>query len=292
MKNRIADAIELQGHQYALAAHLGTDEFLVSTLVGAAIASMAWDDSLSLVEQADTPNLYWAFAALPKPLIDMNNAMSYERQFLFEQVKALRDVDETRRPAGYWLSFLDQIGEDLLPLLNYEMGLRLDSDPEMSRAQLVTAIGAAYPGAAQHLVNEFQLDVAKVRSYPQLQTVLLATRRFYERARDDIYKWRLVDYAQANDASLRLQNERDQQRKSIELGWAAQPAETVLTAFHAVRAAQQRVQQNLAMLQTIEAIRLYAAEHEGEMPQKSACPVIARAGRSVHRASLLVRTQR
>ena len=93
-EGRLDDAIEILGQQYAMAWHLGQDEFLVSNLVGIACTSIAWEDALHLVQHPKAPNLYWAFASLPRPLVDLRQANAFERQFLYEQVKVLREVDE------------------------------------------------------------------------------------------------------------------------------------------------------------------------------------------------------
>ena len=67
-EGRVSDALVILGQQYALGRHLGQDEFIISNLVGiACTGGLAWYDALHLVQHPDTPNLYWAFAALPRP---------------------------------------------------------------------------------------------------------------------------------------------------------------------------------------------------------------------------------
>ena len=50
------------------------------------------------------------------------------------------------------------------------------------------------------------------------------------------------------------------------IGWASMPVNTFLPAINAARSAQQRMQSQIAMLQTVEAIRLYGAENGGKLP--------------------------
>ncbi len=73
-ENRVSDAIKIIGQQYALARHIGQDDFLVSALVGCAIQGIATADLFYLVQHPDCPNLFWAASRLPKPLIDWNTA--------------------------------------------------------------------------------------------------------------------------------------------------------------------------------------------------------------------------
>jgi hypothetical protein len=138
-------AIEILGQQYALARHLGQDDFLVSNLVGLANAGIAWDDALHLVQHPDAPNLYWAIASLPRPLVDIRRSMSLERQLLYLQFKTLREVDETPRTVGYWQDFLDRLIPEFAGLES-EFGLASASEaPETLRAQLIAYVAAAYP---------------------------------------------------------------------------------------------------------------------------------------------------
>jgi hypothetical protein len=96
-EGRIDDAIEITGQQFALGRHLGQDEFLVSNLVGMAIASFAWNDALQLLQHPDTPNLYWAFAAMPTPLVDLRHSLAIERQLLYQQLtRALPTTQDAR----------------------------------------------------------------------------------------------------------------------------------------------------------------------------------------------------
>jgi hypothetical protein len=266
-EHRVDDAIEILGQQYAMSEHLGQDEFFVSSLVGVAISGMSWSDALYLVQHPATPNLYWAFASLPTPLVGMHQAFAYERQFLFEQVKSLRDVDQRARPVGYWQDFVDRILPEIATLRLIEGDWKLDSDdPKAARTALVTAVAAAYPGAKQFLVQDIQMDLEAVEAYPKAQTVFLAMKLYSERARDEQLKWQHLPHWQALENSLGQQTDERMRKDAARIGWITQPVQLMLPMVHAVRTAQQRSQQNLAMLQTVEAIRMYAALNDGRLP--------------------------
>ncbi len=265
-EGRVEDALAILGQQYALAKHLGTDEFLVSNLVGAAVAGIAYRDALQLLQHPKTPNLYWAFASLPNPIVDLRKSLAYERQFLFEQVKVLREVDETPRNAGYWQDFIDR----MLPQIN---GLdfmpegRLPKDAEGSRAVVVATIAAGYPGAKQYLIEEIGMDRDKVESYTTAQTFFLGVKRFYEQTRDDQVKWNNVPFAQASANSQYKSLDDGIKADSQRIGWCSVPTTTFLASFSAVRSAQHRTQQTVTMLQTVEAIRMHGAQSGGKLPE-------------------------
>jgi hypothetical protein len=264
-EGRIDDAIAITGQQFAMARHLGQDEFLVSNLVGMAIAGIAWDDALYLIQRPETPNLYWAFATMPAPLVDLRHSMATERQFLYLQLKVLREVDETRRPAGYWRDFIDR----LLPQIGYlgsELNLPSVSDAKLARAGIVGFIAAAYPGAKEYLLAECTLPPQQVEAYPTAQVVFLATVRFYDQWRDAYFKWTHLPFWQVRTMTEREQLDDAMRLASKRYGWCTTPANVFLRALRAVRIAAARCDQCIALIQTVEAIRMYAAAHDGKLP--------------------------
>jgi hypothetical protein len=275
-EDRIADAVEIIGQQFALARHLGQDDFLVSNLVGIAIASIAWNDSLYLVQHPQTPNLYWATATMPTPLVDMRRAMAIERQFLYQQIKVLREVDETPRPAGYWRDFIDRLMPQL-GLLASELELpSVSQDPDAARAAVVGFIAAAYPGAKRYLIDDQGMDREQVEAYPTAQVVFLAMVRYHNHWRDEVFKWTHLPFWQARTKATSSAVQQALSKDAERLGWSALPTQALLPAVLAARTAEARCDQIIALLQTVEAIRMYAAENDGKLPPTlSALPVPA-----------------
>lgn len=277
-EGRIDDAIQYLQESYAMAEHLGRDEFIVSSLVGIAISAIAWDDTLYLLEHPDAPNMYWAFASLPSPMIGVRHQMSFERQLLFEEFKLLREVDATPRPVGYWQNFVNRLateesesirvvlGEmDAVPALHGQDFQSLDQD---SKRMLISAmIVAAYPGAKQYLLEVLQLEPETVNAYPQAQAVLLAIKSYAERQGDEYFKWQFIPYAQAESSSLRTQVFEQSAANAKRFGWITKPIDALLPATVAIRTAVYRNQQYIALGQTVEAIRFHIAKHEGRLPK-------------------------
>ncbi len=265
-EGRIDDAMTITGQQFAMARHLGQDEFLVSNLVGLAVAQIAWNDALFLVQQSDTPNLYWALASMPKSLVDIRKSMAGERQFLYAQVKILREVDATPRPAGYWQDFLDRLVTQLGGLEG-EFGLPSSlSDPLVARAAISTYIVGAFPGARDYLITELGMDPKRVAALPTAQVVMLAAVRFYDQWRDEYFKWTYLPLWQIQGRE-EFKNVDKRMRQAVErYGLCGMPAQLLLPAVQAVRTAEARMDHAITMLQTVEAIRMYAARHEGRLP--------------------------
>lgn len=266
-ENRIDDAIEILGQQFAMANHLSQDSFFVSALVGCAIQGIANTDALYVAQHADAPNLYWAFAALPKPLIAMRQAYAFERDFLYQQVKVLREVSEKPRPAGFWIDFVDRLLPQIKDLevegLNLTGG---DVPADMQRLAFVTLIASAYPGARDYLIEHCDITASQVDAYPATQTVMLAICKLHEELRDASFKWRLINYEDVVSRDgfgqfVKLVGER-----TSKIGAAASIATSLLPSLDSIWRAENRCQMKTAMAQTVESIRQYAAEHDSVLP--------------------------
>lgn len=265
-EHRVDDAIECLQQQFVLAAHLGEEPFLVSNLVGIAIARIACNDVLYLLQQDNAPNLYWAIASLPEPLVDMSTAMEYERGVLYQQLKVLKQVDEQPRTPEYWNDFLDA----LAPQFGYfatELGIASDPDNHQTvRHALVGYVIAAYPGAKRFLMDQMDMTAQQISEYPPTQVVMLATVRYYDIARDEMFKYFHLPFWQT--ASKPQRSIRQQIKRDAKLyGLITHPADMLLPAVTAVQNAQARCAQSVAALKTVEAIRIYATRNGGRLPQ-------------------------
>lgn len=67
---------------YTLARHAADGEFLISLLIGAAIASTMNECVEHWIAAPDSPNLYWALSSLRRPLLDLTDATLMERRAL------------------------------------------------------------------------------------------------------------------------------------------------------------------------------------------------------------------
>ena len=254
--------------QYALANHLGDDEFLVSTLVGCAISNIATADALLAVQLEETPNLYWAISAMPKPMISMKRARSYERQFMFEQVKVFREFDEEKRPEAYWPGFIDQFINQIEPMRTEGLfnGGPLKELESLDRDTMFKLIDEAYPAAKRYLIETCNIDSRLVEDYHKPQVVFLAAKRFGRILCDESFKWNHVPRWQALESKSFQQFDGWREEQVAQLGWPAEIMNMFLVAIDASRRAQCRVEQSLSLLQTVEALRLYAADHPGKLP--------------------------
>lgn len=257
-EDKTDDAVAIFGQQLAMATHLSQEPFIVSCLVGIACANIGWYDSIYLCEHENAPNLYWAIASLPKPLANLGPSLAYERNFLFEQAKVLSEVDTTPRPDSYWSRFVDEFSDSVQGLATDELFPKVDDFP--------AAVASGYPGALSYLLKVEEMDIQTLKELPKTQIFFLGVRKYYERARDEMFKWQYVSYAEQVKASASLGEQLNEDAE--EFGLIAAPAGFALPTVQAAMAAKARLQQNLALLQTVESIRNHLAQNENRLPAK------------------------
>ncbi len=241
---------------FAMGRHMAEGPTLVHCLVGAAVSNMMADQVRDLIAQPDAPNLYWALTTLPRPLIDLRKAAETEMDVLYLSYPALRHVDDRSRTPEYW----EQQWQQLLENLDRWHGesRRPKSQARLGRAAL--ALGG-YPTAKRGLVQQ-GWPPEEVERMPVAQVLLLYTMRTYDQLRDDTWKWFYLRYWEAAPAEwgwrdLDMQAAR---REIVPL------ARVLLPAVQAAHFAVARCERTVALLRTLEALRLYGAGHDGRLP--------------------------
>lgn len=260
-QNRTEDAVAILGQQLAMGSHLGKDHFMVSALVGMACVGIGMSDALYLCEHPDAPNLYWAMAALPKPLVDLRHSLAYEREVLFLQFKKLEEVDETPKSEGYWREFTTEYAQTLAQLAAGDNIADVAFAKESGTAMMI-AMGV--PSAKLYLRDVVGVTDETLSKLSNTQTYFLAVRRYWEIARDEVFKGL---YAPDRQQEMMLEAERTRTTDATEHGLITVPTGLLLPAFEAASAAGRRCQQQLALLQTIESIRHHLATHDNAFPR-------------------------
>ena len=236
-----AEAVETLQTGYALARHTAECPFLVCGMVGAAISGMMDNQLETLVQSPNCPNLYWSITALPNPLIDLRPGLGLEADSLFLEFPELRDLEHARHTPEEWES-MEQFG---------------------MTAFMTGRAMALFPRAKSELVAAGH-DRKTVDAMPAAQVILLHMVMTFGRSRDEMFKWFNLPYWQARvgmaDTDRKLNREiREQELVPV--------ASVLLPALSSVRLASVRSERRIALLRVIEALRFYAAEHDGKLPE-------------------------
>jgi hypothetical protein len=256
-ERRFADAVRTLETGFSFSRQVSQGDFLIQSLVGVACASQFIDVVLEFVERPGAPNLYWALAVLPRPLIDLRRANEFEQIFLELQFPDMADLDRPRSAAD-WDATLVRVRKE------FERLNKLDRSPRPAPPGTSSADPAGkspdLPAARKYLTEVVGLTAANVEAMPPAQILLLYLSHLYHAARDDIFKGSYLPFAQGvkvnREVLPRLKADTE----------AARIAKWFLPAIQRVQLAGVRLDRKVAVLRVIEALRMHTAAHRGELP--------------------------
>jgi len=249
---RFDDAIRTVKTMFAMARHLGEHPTLVASLVGVTIATSTLAALDEMLELPGCPNLYWALANLPKPLIPLAKGIEGERAIVLAEFRALNEnapmtADDLRK----FIAYLDRLlGAGKAPEPGKGVQAWLDSRTKDEEKV----------GAARRRLVECGLSEEQLSRFPAEQVILLDEKREYEVRRDDLMKIMALPAWQAE--ALASQSKPARGPSLME--------HALLDGVYGTCLAQARPDQRIALLRHVEALRLYAAEHNGTLPAKLA----------------------
>jgi hypothetical protein len=233
---------------FAMARHTGEHPTLIGDLVGIAIAHLAFSPLEEMLEKPGCPNLYWALTNLPQPLVPLDRGMEGERMIAQTE---LRDLDETAPMTPVQLKKmiehidkLREFGEESRKLKTRTWLNERTKDPALLMA-------------ARGRLVEYGIPEERLLKFPADQIILLDEKRLFEERRDEVMKLMNLPAWQVEG----LFKEMKPKKEFVLLG-------LLDSAIEKVRRAQGRVEMRIGLLRHVEAIRLYAAEHKGQLPEK------------------------
>ncbi len=240
---------------FGLGKMLETHPCLISNLVGIAICTKAVHGLEEMIQQPGCPNLYWSFADLPTPLMDLRHSLGGERVFLLAQMD---DLIKANHPlSGKEINAHLKTIEDLTKL---EGGI--PANEVLTRLTTFATDEKMVAAGRQRLIDEGRPADA-VKAFPPMQVALLEDIHRYEVLRDDVMKWINMPFATALKG---LQDSEETIKKAKADGVSAL-GPILLPAVLKVKEAQVRLDQRVAFLRTMEAIRLHAHANGGTLPK-------------------------
>jgi hypothetical protein len=243
---------------YKMARDMAIEPLLVNALVGVAEASMGHRAVIDLIGAPDSPNLFWALTELPDPFIDMRAAVRFEMSSAFRVFPFMIDAEQQEHSPEEWARLLTDGVMQLEPLMNGGPPL----NEAVTRAGVTGMALFTYTGAKQRLIDG-GMDADRIEQMPVGQVIAIDAGRQFRRLSDEFEKWWYVPYRDARDRN-------DDAEKLLggskfDGGYGHVLASLLLPALNAARTAQVRLQWQTGGIQTLEAIRMHAAE-TGELP--------------------------
>jgi hypothetical protein len=249
---------------FAMSRHVGEGPVLVSSLVAVALASQFTGAVADFVERPGAPNLYWALAALPRPLIDLSRAKDVEFQFIEMVLPELADLNR-ERTAEQWDGVLRHIRTELRGLsVGAEPSTLPDWYPKDSAPGDSAAKSPDLAVAREFVARTKGLTADKVETMPPAQVLLLYIAGTCREDRDDWYRAAYLPYPQARQL-FEAAHKRLRDAAPTE-GHVA--SRLLFPDLNKVMSRQIALERSLAALRVIEALRMHAAAHGGKLPEK------------------------
>jgi hypothetical protein len=272
---RFDDAVRTAKTMFALARHLGEHPAEAANLTGLSVAELAVDTLEEMVQQPDCPNLYWALTDLPRPLVDLRKGLQGGCTLVATDFRPIRDdavmtAEEMEkvvsRLSGLMAFAREQAGET-------PRSLRASLKARVADQQRVRAIrdrlyedrraaitrqtrDEETPRVLLDRVLKLSYEKDLIEKFSPLQIILLDAKRQYEIRRDETMKLLALAPWQI-DALGGDKRERGEDELFADL-----PPHVLKD-----RRAQGRLERRIALLRHVEALRLYAAAHDGKLPE-------------------------
>lgn len=253
---RYPEALETIQTGFALARHVADGPTLVQGLVGISICELMFEQLEALTLQPDAPNLYWSLQVLPRPIASIESGLFAEYDSLGMNYRRLLLEDDLPNDEQWWGKQLSKIHREI-QMFSDQPPMPVGGSPIIEAAQHIAEVTAAYPIARKVLIDA-GYDETEVEAMPASKVVILGSWQRYQERRDQWFRLVGLDYPTV------LKVQAASKEPELELiypfvkGFLI-PADSISTIL--VR--QERARHRLV---AIEALRAYAATHEGNLP--------------------------
>jgi hypothetical protein len=244
------DGVRTAKTLFALSRHLGEHPTAIANRVGLSAAHLGLSALGEMVQQPGCPNLYWALTDLPCPLVDLRKGVQGECSLVAAELKPIRD--DSPMPEAEIEAVVSRLS-GVMSLAREQAGQAPRSMRSRLQAKVKDPAGVA---AARRRLAEAGTPADSVQKFPPLQAILLDEKRDYVIHRDDRIKLLALPLWQIE--SLIDGEERTPNGDGL--------FADLLPPIHNLRRTQGGLEQQIALLRHVEALRLYAAEHDGKLP--------------------------
>jgi hypothetical protein len=250
-ERRFDDAIRTAKTMFAFANHLGENPTEQADKLGLAVAELAVDTLEEMIQQSGCPNLYWALTELRCPLVDLRKGFQGTGLLVATELKQIRDDTSMTNEE------LEKVIARLSGLLGFARE-QAGHAPRSFRAALSARSKDTekLPATRKRLL-EAGVAEGVLPSFSPLQVLLVDAKRDYELRRDERVKLLAL-------ASWQIDALSDAERGAAGEGLLSDFLPEVIK----IRQSQARFEQRIALLRHVEALRIFAAAHEGKWPEK------------------------
>jgi hypothetical protein len=267
-EHKYNDAIRTLETGISFGRHVADGPFVVNDLIGIAIVTEMTDRLELLITQPDAPNLYWALAALPRPLVNLRVGMETEQKIVEYMFPELTELDRTLTDAE-WSSLLSRLHQRLLNLGNR---IGKGGTPEKKgpgeltfakyKADLIAAVSFA-KFRTEHLPKAREYLGNRPGQISDDHAILLYIAGTYADLRDDVFKTLYLPYSEDTTTWDMAEKRLEAARAS---SWTFYVLADLMGLPRMGQLAEVRLDSRIAALRVVEAVRMHAAAHGGALP--------------------------
>jgi hypothetical protein len=242
---------------FAVARQLAENSTLLSAPDAIDCASLMVTQLEEFIQQPGSPNLYWSLTDLPRPFIDLRKGMQGERVGVYGNFPGMAEAaaDLNAKPftpeqVEKALQFVGDQNNDLLRGID--------------KAQLALRLAPQHEAAKKILIDQGR-PKELVDAMPPFQVGLLVGLRRYDQILDEYMKLESLPY---NEGRLRIEEAEkqvDEMYKDNGAPVIPRPKDFV-SSVPWVFACRAQIDRRIAALRCVEAVRLYAGDHDGKLP--------------------------
>lgn len=256
----------------ATAIHVGRSQLLVNKGWGRSVIRKVADQCETLVQVPNVPNLYWTFTTLPQPCINQHNGIEMEEAFPELATPSLREARRrqlSNAEASVFLTrFIAEVRKEFLHYSYHEVSTAEAKDIRRWFGSVSPGnyVKETYPKALAKLTETGHAD-SELENMPEAQIVLLYIATVYDELRDSLLQWSYVPYWQSRSGVAAAQKAFKATVENDPLLLAFMATTSVCSRNDWLWYGPAETERRLATLRVIEAIRLFAANHEGRLPK-------------------------
>jgi len=238
--------------QLACARHLARTPILVNRLVAESIARQALENIELLIQQPDSPNLYWALALLPDELGDSSAFLQWESEMLPRSLPSLRNGEpDTEDPR--W----KKIAEEFSTFMTVAIAIK-----PMSVQEGLALQSRMLAEAKAYLVREQLCTEQQLKNWSEEAIVMRWILDLNAVINGRIEAAYQLAPPLALEELAEVMKVIDDETKKINA-----PASPFPASCRNIHISTHLFDRNVKFLQTIEALRDYAASHYNQLPK-------------------------
>ncbi len=254
---------------FRLAHDVAEPETFINDLIGMAIMSMTEEGIRNLIDTPGSPNLYWALAELPRPLIDLRPATQMEMTLPERFFPRLKDPAAEERTVPQWRQLLHDALREIGRFQDSPMLPGSDASDLAVDVALLGLTLRGYPTARRDLIDH-GYDQADVDAMPVGKVIAIHQRLIDETLWQNYAAAALLPYQEAQQRFRALDREMGV-REYTSSAWQSREtlpiAGALLPSLRQVQVAQGRRDVMRAALMVVEAVRMHLAVGDGTLPR-------------------------